>query len=53
MAEWYMASWKLSVSTILARSSRAFSSVNPPTNGRLRASLSSAAATTAGAGASM
>ena len=41
------------VSTILARSSRAFSSVNPPTNGRLRASRSSAAATTAGAGASM
>ncbi|EMS48608.1 hypothetical protein TRIUR3_10337 [Triticum urartu] len=39
MAEWYMASWKLSVSTIRARSCRAFSSVRPPTNALPLASL--------------
>ncbi|XBJ08352.1 hypothetical protein VPH35_013687 [Triticum aestivum] len=48
MAEWYMASWKLSVSTIRARSCRAFSSVRPPTND-LPAFSSSTATTIAGA----
>ena len=52
MAEWYMASWKDSVCAIRARSSRAFSSVRPPTNA-LPGVAADAASFAAGAGASM